>query len=156
MTEIEFLSCWWNGDLDSRPVKTDMRPVHVGMRPGVCPPPFSPWGPWDPQGAQLSGLSLPWLPLSPQFQQHPGPGLCWRWGTALPESDPAVDTTPPHTIRVVKDSRVLDKSDIPCILNQAPATQEAKAEVSRRVPPLCPALSPPPRPTGSLKAPLYP
>lgn len=97
-------------------------------------------GPQDPQGSEASRLSLSHCFLAPK------PSNTWGLtvlgvGTAPPPWGQALLRllSSSRTIRVVKDGCVLDKGDIPCILSQAPATQEAKAGVSKSVPASVPA-----------------
>lgn len=111
-------------------------------------------GPQDPQGSEASRLSLSCCFLAPEPSNAWGLDCVGGGERPLhPGIRPCFGSSS-RTVCVVKDGCVLDKGDIPCILNQAPATQEAEAGVSRSVPASVPAPGLPARPTEYLKAPL--
>lgn len=123
-----------------------MCPVHLDVWPEVCSYQEAPGVPGVPKGQSLLRLSLShcsltlvlatfsaWITLG-NSTPHPNLALLWP-------------QPPLCTIRIVKDSRVLDKGDVSRVLNQAPATQEAKVVVGGRVPASAPAPGPSARPT---------
>lgn len=117
---------------------------------------FGPWAPGLPKGQSLLDSVFPWATW-PAVPGTSGAGFCGRWGRALPVW-PCHVPGPTHTICIVKDRRVLDEGNVPCILNQAPATQEVKTGIGRRSHPgpwpQDPSPAARPQPTGYLKAPL--